>query len=213
MHDGHYEFYIIQTKQEELSQCLRIPDGNKSPPKYEEQDTDDEDTMSAFLRDVYSVDTYFVFGPTRKAQENCLWAHRTVLAKYPVFDVLLKQASFSNSKAGLEPLKVTVTNVSFAVFAALLKFIYLGDIQRLNYPASFAISMSGVWSPTNLGGAKDAHRWHSMDLGTPLSKEPVTWQELHDAATIYKLEALRARCESALKTVSKVDITRSLDAE
>ncbi|KAF9313522.1 hypothetical protein BG003_005096 [Podila horticola] len=153
--------------------------------------------MSAFLRDVYSVDTYFVFGPTRKAQKNCLWVHRTVLEKYPVFD----------------PLKVTVTNVSFAVFAALLKFIYLGDIQRLNYPASFAISMSGVWSPTNLGGAKDAHRWHSMDLGTPLSKEPVTWQELHDAATIYKLEALRARCESALKTVSKVDITRSLDAE
>ncbi|KFH72882.1 hypothetical protein MVEG_00107 [Podila verticillata NRRL 6337] len=142
-------------------------------------------------------------------QETCLWAHRTILTKYPVFDDLIKQASFANPKAGVEPVQVTLTKVSLGTFAVLLKYIYLGKVQRHNYPVQFAISLSNHWSPTTTGGCKDAHRWYSKDLGTPLSAEPVTWQELLDAATIYKVDALRARCESALKVIDKVNIARS----
>lgn len=81
--------------------------------------------MSALLRDIYSIDTHFVFGPIRTKQEACLWAHRTILTKYPAFDFLIKQASFANPKAGLEPIKVVMTKVSLAAFAVLLKYISL----------------------------------------------------------------------------------------
>ncbi|KAG0029645.1 hypothetical protein BGZ81_003572 [Podila clonocystis] len=214
LHDGHYEFYIIQTEQTQLPHNLRIPDGNKSPPAYEESTTAiTKDMMSSLLCDIYSVDTYFVFGPTRATAETCLWAHRTILAKYPAFDVLIKQALFAYPKTGAEPISMAVTKVSLAAFAALLNFMYTGEIQRINYPEHFAISKSAQWTATTSGGYKDSHWWYSMDLGTPLSAEPVTWQELLDAATIYKVEALRARCETALKIVDKVNITRSSDAE
>lgn len=214
LHDGRYAFYIVQTGEEDLPFNLRVPEGNKSPslPGYEEDDYEDTDnTMSALLRDIYSVDTHFVFGPTRTSFDTCLWAHRTILTKYPAFDVLIKQASFANPKTGMEPLRVVATKVSLATFAVLLKYIYLGKVQRHNYPDQFAISLSNQWAPTTTGGCKDAHRWHSMDLDTPLSAEPVTWKELLDAATIYKVDALRARCESALKVIDKVNITRSYD--
>lgn len=65
-----------------------------------------------------------------------------ILTKYPAFDFLIKQASFANPKAGLEPLKVVMTKVSLAAFTMLLKYIYLQDVQRHNYPDQFAISLS-----------------------------------------------------------------------
>ncbi|KAI9241249.1 MAG: hypothetical protein BYD32DRAFT_406327 [Podila humilis] len=131
LHDDRYAFYIVQMREENLPFRLRVPEGNRSPslPGYEEDDCEDtDDTMSALLRDIYSVDTEFVFGPTRTRQETCLWAHRTILTKYLVFDDLIKQASFANPKAGVEPVQVTVTKVSLGTFAVLLKYIYLGKV-------------------------------------------------------------------------------------
>lgn len=163
-----------------------------------------KDAMSVFLRDIYSVDTQFIFGPASQPSDTRLWAHRSVLAKYPVFDGLLKQASFAYNNSIMAPLDVSVTKVSFAVFATLLKFVYTNEVERTNYPNQFAISKFMGRTQVAEGGPKDNYRWHPLDLDTPLSDEAVTWQELLDAARIYKVDALQARCEAALKGIAKV---------
>ncbi|KAG0344401.1 hypothetical protein BG005_001860 [Podila minutissima] len=174
----------------ESSPLARVLDVEHSP-----QNRQLKEAMSVFLRDIYSVDTQFVFKSADKTTSNTrLWAHRSILAKYTVFDDLLKQAALASIGSNVAPLSVSVAKVTFAAFAALLKFFEAG------------------WnSQVNNGGLKDRHRWHPLDLVTPLSDEPITWQELLDAATIYKLDALRARCETALKLITKVSVTSSTD--
>ncbi|KAG0031328.1 hypothetical protein BGZ82_007031 [Podila clonocystis] len=166
--------------------------------------------MSALLCDIYSVDLQILFGSTRNSKEICLWAHRTILARNHGFNVLLKQISFACQSSGVAPL-LLVTNVSFPVFAVLLKFLYTGEIQRVNlYPEDFAISKSGCYGG---GGAKDSHSWHSMDTGLPLSDKPITWQELLDAATIYRLDGLRARCRAEIVAAAKDEGSDSCDTK
>ncbi|KAG0337774.1 hypothetical protein BG000_005001 [Podila horticola] len=163
--------------------------------------------MSALLCDIYSVDLQILFGSTRVAGEICLWAHRTILARHHGFQVLLKKISFAHGSSGIGPLPLQVTKVSFPVFAVLLKFLYIEEIQRVGlYPEDFAISKSGCRGG---GGAKDTHYWHQMDMLSPLSGEPVTWKELLDAATIYRLDALRAHCRAVIKSESNDDKTSS----
>lgn len=157
--------------------------------------------ISALLCDIYSVDTQIVFGSTRAKNEISLWAHRTILSKFPAFDALIKQASIANRDTILGPLKLTVTKVSLPVFATLLRFLYVGEVQRLNFPEHFAVCRSNWWGERNSSsGSKDRHLWQPLDLTTPLSVEPVTWEELLDAATIYKLDSLRAHCRAAIKS-------------
>ncbi|KAF9028961.1 hypothetical protein BGZ52_004981 [Haplosporangium bisporale] len=166
-----YEFYIVQAKEKKIPWFFHASDGIKSPPlpAYEEERPSaiTNDTASALLCDIYSVDTQIVFGLSRTTDETCIWAHRTILSKYHTFDILLKQLYFDNRSALTGPIKLVVTKVSFATFATLLR---------------------------------------------PLSDEPVTWQELLDAANIYKMDALRAQCEAALKSIAKVSMARSTDA-
>ncbi|KAF9385838.1 hypothetical protein CPB97_004413 [Podila verticillata] len=213
-----YEFYIVQASEREIPWFFRTPDSIRSLPlpAYEEErpSATTNDTMSALLCDIYSVDTQIVFGPSRTKDETCIWAHRTILSKYHPFDILLKQLSFANRLSVTGPLKLVVTKVSFATFATLLRFIYTGEIHRTSYPEYFAISKFNRGSDGNFvaGGVKNHHRWHFMDLDTPLSEEPVTWQELLDAAIIYKVDALRSQCEAALKGMAKVGMARSTDA-
>ncbi|KAI9241239.1 MAG: hypothetical protein BYD32DRAFT_406279 [Podila humilis] len=211
-----YEFYIVQAKEKEIPWFFHASDGIKSPPlpAYEEERPSaiTNDTASALLCDIYSVDTQIVFGLSRTTDETCIWAHRTILSKYHTFDILLKQLSFDNRSALTGPIKLVVTKVSFATFATLLRFIYTGEIHRTSHPEYFAISKFLKGNNYFVaGGIKDLHQWHFMDLHRPLS-EPVTWQELLDAANIYKMDALRAQCEAALKSIAKVSMARSTDA-
>jgi len=173
------------------------------------QGNNPKDAMLVFLRDIYSVDTQFSFGPANQPSDTRLWAHRSILANYPVFDGLLKQASFANHNSIMAPLDISVTKVSFAVFATLLKFLYTNEVERTNYPNQFAISKITGRTQVAEGGPKDNYRWHPLDLDTPLSDEAVTWQELLDAARIYKVDALRSRCEAALRGIAKVGMARS----
>ncbi|KAF9388198.1 hypothetical protein CPC16_006631 [Podila verticillata] len=197
----HYGFYLIQANMSELPWHLRAPASSKPPtlPAYEDSTaTAAKETMSALLRDVSSVDTKFVFGSSRVTGETCLWAHRVILAKSHEFDVLLEQISHANGSHGNAHLTVTVTKVSLPVMATLLKYLYVREIRRINYPEDFAISKT-----SSKGCHKDHHEWHCLDLEMPLSDRPVTWQELLDAATIYGLDALRAHCRAALIAESR----------
>lgn len=66
----------------------------------------------------------------------------------------------------------------------------------------FSISELRWVTQFSVGGDKDLHRWYPLDLYTPLSTTPVPWQELLHAASIYKVDALRARCEAALSGIT-----------
>ncbi|KAF9313521.1 hypothetical protein BG003_005095 [Podila horticola] len=170
-------------------------------PGYEESVAmSTKNTVSAFLCDIYSVDTQIVFGSTRTMDEICLWAHRTILSQFPAFNSPLKQASFSKGDTIVGPLRLKVTKVTLPVFATLLRFLYVGEIQRHNFPEHFAISKPSYRSTNNIGGSKDGYLWQPLDLDTPLSAKPVTWKELLDAATIYKVDALSAHCQAAIKS-------------
>ncbi|KAF9301637.1 hypothetical protein BGZ74_006464 [Mortierella antarctica] len=213
--DSRYDFFLVQTKTSQVPWYMLPPPGETRPWfLYHSISSDgskpldptmvtNQDTMSGFLCDVYSVDTQFVFKVPNKASSTRLWAHRSVLVKYPAFDDLLKQASKASPSA-MGPLTVPVTRVSLAAFAALLKFLYCGQVERLNYPGDFAISERPSFRS---GHVKDAHRWHPLDLGTPLSAETVTWHELLDAAEVYRVDALRAHCEGAIKAEARAGKT------
>lgn len=168
------------------------------------QDNEMKETMRELLCDIYSVDTQFVFGPVNNASETRVWAHRSVLTKYPVFDGLFRQALMANPQSAVGPLSVSVTKVPLTVFATLLRFLYTKEVERTNYPHQFAISKPSRSIQDAAAGTKGSHRWHPLDLDTPLRTEPVTWKELLDAATIYKVDALHARCEAELKGIAKV---------
>ncbi|KAG0088034.1 hypothetical protein BGZ92_006690 [Podila epicladia] len=208
--DGQYDFFLVQTKTSQVPWYMLPPPGETRPwYSYHSISPDgskplapmvtNQDTTSGFLCDIYSVDTQFVFKVPNKASSTRLWAHRSILVKYPAFDDLLKKAS-KVSPSTMGPLTVPVTRVSLAAFAALLKFLYCGQVERLNYPGDFAISEQPSFRS---GHVKDTHRWHPLDLSTPLSAETVTWKELMDAAEVYKVDALRAHCEMAIKAETR----------
>ncbi|KAG0031329.1 hypothetical protein BGZ82_007032 [Podila clonocystis] len=213
--DGQYDFFLVQTKTNQVPWHMLPPLG-ETKPWYSfhsfSSDTSNplapamvasQERMSEFLCDIYSVDTQFVFKTPSKSSSTRLWAHRSVLFKYPEFADRLRQAS-NASPSVMGPLTVPVTKVSLAAFAALLKFLYCGQVELLNYPGDFAISERPSFRS---GQVKDAHRWHPLDPGTPLNAEPMTWQELLDAAKVYKVDALRAHCEVAIKAESRVSKT------
>src|ERR1700744_2573956 len=72
-------------------------------------------TMATLLRDVYSVQTQFVFIQDESCSGYGLWAHRAILSRYPAIEELLKQAADGQSYKDLDlgPLTLTVDNVSF----------------------------------------------------------------------------------------------------
>ncbi|KAG0088033.1 hypothetical protein BGZ93_010105 [Podila epicladia] len=203
-HGDVYGFHFVQANIKELPWYFLAPAESKTPqalPGYEESvSVTSKNTVSALLCDIYSVDTQIVFGSAREENEISLWAHRTILAKFPAFYTLLKQASLANRNTFMGPLRLTVTKVSLSVFATLLRFLYVGEVQRHNFPEDFAITKSNWWGAGSDGGNKDRHLWQPLDLDTPLSVEPVTWEELLDAATIYRIDVLRAHCRTAIKS-------------
>ncbi|KAF9301638.1 hypothetical protein BGZ74_006465 [Mortierella antarctica] len=203
-HGDVYGFHFVQANTKELPWYFLAPADSKpqSLPGYEESvPVTSTKIMSALLCDICSVDTQILFGSTRAQKEISLWAHRMILSKFPAFNALIKQASIANRDTILGPLTLTVTKVSLPVFATLLRFLYVGEVQRFNFPEHFAVCRSNWWGERNsTSGSKDRHLWQPLDLTTPLSVEPVTWEELLDAATIYKLDALRAHCRAAIKS-------------
>lgn len=165
-HDGQYSFHVIQVTGNDLPWYICPPSinppqpqsGTNSPqshsdigsaestkssalPAYEETISASlSNTMSVLLQDVYLVDTEFVFKSDGSTPYIRLWAHRSIFTKYPASEKSLKQAAFANVGSVVGPIKVSVTKVSFAAFAAFLKFVYTGQVERTSYPSDFAIS-------------------------------------------------------------------------
>ncbi|KAI9241247.1 MAG: hypothetical protein BYD32DRAFT_406324 [Podila humilis] len=243
LHDGQYDFHVIQVTGVDVPwyiypPSINIPQthGGTNPPQphsdigspestqlsalpvYQETISPSlSNTMSMLLQDVYSVDTEFVFKSDSSAPYIRLWAHRSILAKYPAFEKAINQACFASARSAVGPIKVSVNKVSFATFAALLKFVYTGGVDRTGYPSDFAISKAPTppqvlfggfgrdqppVTPT-AGGDKHMHRWHPLDVDTPLSDKPVTWQELLHAASVYGVDALRAHCRGVIMSESQ----------
>lgn len=127
-----------------------------------------KDTMSMFLRDIYSVDTMFEFKCSvepSKTRYYGLWGHRSVLSQYLGFDDHLKKETMANNGSNIAPLTVSMTRVSFAAFAALLKFVYTGELERFSLPSHFAISEPRWTTKFPVGRDKDLHRWHLLHVG------------------------------------------------
>ncbi|KAG0028170.1 hypothetical protein BGZ81_004951 [Podila clonocystis] len=209
-HGDVYGVHFVQTTSKVLPRYFLATADNKPQtlPGYEESVVmSAKDTMSALLCDIYSVDTQIVFGSIRYPGDLSLWAYRVILSHFPAFHALLKQASLANRDTTVGPLTLAATKVSLPVFATLLRFLYIGEIHRFNFPEHFAISKTTSHVANSIGGIKDSHHWQPLDLDTPLSAESVTWEELLDAATIYKVDALRAQCRAEVKSEAADDRT------
>lgn len=142
---------------DELPWYLYTPASNKllTFPAYEDSTAmATKETMSTLLHDISSVNIKFVFGSSRVTGETCLWAHHVILAKSHEFNVLLEQISHANTLNGNAHLTVTVTKVSLPIMATLLKYLYVREIKRINYPEDFVISKT-----SSKGSHKDHHEW------------------------------------------------------
>lgn len=171
-------------------------------------------TMATLLRDVYSVETQFIFTQDKSCSDFGLWAHRSILSKYQVFDELLKAAAKQSDKnIDVGPLTLIVDKVSFTTFCALLMFIYTGEIERNIDPTRFAISQ--IEPPTKTAGTHDntvdVTRWHPLNLNSPWDLKPVSWDNLLFAADLYKIEELRILCQKHLiETISANNAVENL---
>ncbi|KAG0352939.1 hypothetical protein BG005_007688 [Podila minutissima] len=155
--------------------------------------------MSGFLCDIYLVNIQFLFKVPNKTASTHLWAHRSAMAKNPAFADLFKQASKASPSA-ITPLTVPVIKVSLSAFSDLLKFLYYGQVECLNYPGDFAISERPSFKS---GQVKDAQCWHPLDQSAHLSSKPVTWQKLLDAVNVCQVDALWQRPGSARQTSTR----------
>lgn len=173
-----------------------------------------KDNMRTFLGDIYSVDTRLTFTQDKSYIGIGLWAHRSILSKYPILEYLIKQAKKKQATstevgpgADLEfgPLTLSIDDVSLASFCTVLMFIYTREIKRKVDLNQFAISKphTSLVTHDTTGRPKDIFRWHPLDLNSPWKLKEVTWEELHDAAMTYRIDDLRELCEAALKTSAK----------
>ncbi|KAG0334576.1 hypothetical protein BG000_008224 [Podila horticola] len=153
-------------------------------------------TMAALLRDVYSVDTQFIFTQDKNCSEYALWAHCSILSKYQAFDELIKKAIQETPDKDLErgPLTVVVEKVSFATFCTLLMFIYTGEVERNIDLSRFAIrKVDNPPKYTRIYDSKgDIARRHSLDLDSFKNFQVVLWEDLLFAADLYRINELRA---------------------
>lgn len=107
-----------------------------------------KENMLTLLGDIYSVDTRLNFTQDKSYIGIGLWAHRSILSKYPILDYLIKQAT-KNQPAATEvgpyddprfgPLTISIDDASMATFCAVLMFIYTGKITLSIDPSQFAI--------------------------------------------------------------------------
>lgn len=159
-------------------------------------------TMATLLRDVYSVQTQFIFTQDESCSGYGLWAHRAILSRYPAIDELLNMAADEQSNKDLDsgPLTLTVDKVSFTTFCALLMFIYTGEIERNIDPTRFAISQIEFPTKTTVvhDNARDVTRWRLLSPDSPWDLKTVSWDNLLFAADLYKIEELRILCQKQL---------------
>lgn len=178
-------------------------------------------TMATLLRDVYSVQTQFVFTQDKPCSDFGLWAHRSILSKYPVFEQLAKQAEEDQSSSYdrgvvIRPLTLTVDKVSFASFCALLMFIYTGEVKTTIDPNQFAIGKVSIVPPgpsSDSSGISDRSQgtpcWHPFVPNSPWDLKPVQWSDLLFAADLYKIDDLRSLCQKHL--IDTIDNSKAVD--
>ncbi|KAF9280804.1 hypothetical protein BGZ74_002519 [Mortierella antarctica] len=153
-------------------------------------------TMSALLRDVYSVETQFIFTQDQSCSGFGLGAHSCILSKYQVFDELIKKAvqETSDRDLGQGPLILVVDKVSFTTFCALLTFIYTGEVERNIDPSQFAIKKldSPPKYTSTYDSTGDVARRPPLDSDSPKNLKPAAWEDLLFAADLYHIRELRA---------------------
>lgn len=90
-----------------------------------------------------------------------------------------------------------VDQVSLATFCAVLRFIYSGKIERTVNSGKLAISkpQTSLMVQDTAARIKDAFRWNPLHSDSPWNIKPATWSELLNAADIYKIDTLHARCQ------------------
>ncbi|KFH72891.1 hypothetical protein MVEG_00116 [Podila verticillata NRRL 6337] len=227
--DGErYRFYMVISCDSELSnsfwkpaiKMISLP--SETFPKVANTSAKDstlthvKENMLTLLGDIYSVDTKLIFTQDKSYIGIELWAHRSILLKYPILDYLIKQAKrnqatatevgpYDDSEFG--PLTISIDDASIATFCAILMFIYTGKIALSIDPSQFAIRKphTSLFIHERNGRPKDMFRWHPLDSHSPWILKNITWQELHDAAVNYRIDELRVQCEAALNFAVKED--------
>lgn len=88
-HDHRHHFNIVLTDREDVSDLFHAPKAAPIPRILDKTRPDparlDDDTMMTLLKDVYSVDTRFLFTADNRFTDVSLWVHRSILSKHQVF--------------------------------------------------------------------------------------------------------------------------------
>ncbi|KAF9377626.1 hypothetical protein CPC16_011742 [Podila verticillata] len=222
--DGEYQFYIAMSVLEnfpDTSGASRMKTLKDEITVAKIKEDESKAIMAALLRDVYSVQTQFVFTQDKPCSDFGLWAHRSILSKYPVFEQHFKQSEEDQSNSHddgvvIRPLTLTVDKVSFATFCALLMYIYTGAIKTIIDPSQFAIGKVSIVLPSPLSdspGTSDRQQgtpcWHPLVPNSPWDLKPVQWSDLLFAADLYKIDDLRSQCQKHL--IDTLDDSKVVD--
>jgi len=168
--------------------------------------------MLKFLCDSESTNVAFVFTIHSCQRKVALWAHRTLLDKYPRFQELFNaspQKADQNNSSSNRPVLVAIDGISLATFCILLKYIYTEDLDLKVEPSHFLLcdmdqentSRGPVSSIAGLNKILEEHN-AAQFYATWNIKDKVAWSDLFLAADRFEITELRKRClENLLASV------------
>ncbi|KAF9940804.1 hypothetical protein BGZ65_006092 [Modicella reniformis] len=156
------------------------------------------------LKDPESVSVAFVFFIHSCQRKVGLWAHRTLLDKYPCF-----QALFGADKK----VSVPIQGISLTTFCVLLKYLYTKELDLAVDPTQYLMcDMDHLRDETSVDlasalavlnktlGERNAAKFYAIWN----IRDKVTWLDLLLAADRFEIADLRKHClEGLLMTVDK----------
>ncbi|KAF9899099.1 hypothetical protein BX616_003284 [Lobosporangium transversale] len=174
--------------------------------------------MLTLLKDVNSVDLCFVFKTDKTCSNVALWAHSSILSRYPTFDSIIQEAIGLNSlflhsddekgndtspnshltaREYGDVLVQPVSETSMATMCSLLLYIYTDEINLSIDTKRHAISRteSTLTVVDMMGQGKRSMAWHPLDSDSQYKFKDVTWAELLIAAEKYGVTDLQSHCE------------------
>ncbi|KAF9366595.1 hypothetical protein BGX34_000615 [Mortierella sp. NVP85] len=205
-----YSFTLVLSTSKDLPSHLHPEKSGVAAKPFKEMFPDMYQDMIKLLKDPGSVNVSFVFTIHNCRRKVALWAHRTLLDKYPRFQELFDafcpktdQNDASNNRLVLVPIE----GISLTTFCVLLKYLYTQDLDLVVDPSQFLMcdmdqvkdkrSTDSISPIAVLNKSLISHNTAQF-YATWNVKDKVTWSDLFIAADRFEIAKLRKKCLDSL---------------
>ncbi|KAG0035413.1 hypothetical protein BGZ82_005281 [Podila clonocystis] len=227
MIDRRLDFDIVISTWAELYQVPSRKDSKiiaRKPKRDESAASKLKEVMSPLLKDISTMNMAFTFGLNGGARNVALWVHQSVLSRQPsiaaLIDKLRDVETDPSSPEALSGVKsIHVTEYSLEAYCALVRYLYMNEIQlevdldafAIGCPPNKPLSVSCKSRPA-IDGLFASQNSSSMNAESDEAAKPrlvTSWSDLFQIADCYQVAKLREYCLD--KIVAAMDTSTALD--